>query len=393
MSDMRVRWIHWALAGLALLTLATAVQADTGDVAGDTREQTLVAVVGYVASEREVEAMGHTRLIQELELIVRSGERRGEVLQVEHYIETYAGQVPYQEGDLVYVTEMLIEGEPPAYFVVGYVRWPRLAFLALGLVVLVVLVARKRGALSLLGMGFSFVVIFALVLPRLAAGEEPVGSALLGAALMLPPSYYMAHGLNRKTTVALLGSLVGLALTGVMAIVAVDVAQLSGYASEEVGLLRTMGTGMTDVRGLLLAGMLVSMLGVLDDITVAQSAVVEQLYRAKVEQLYRANPELSWRELYVRAMRVGQDHITSMVNTLVLVYTGAALPFLLLMSDQATSPLYALSLEPVAEEIVRMLVTSAGLVATVPITTAMASLAIRWRRRRAPALSDEQMSP
>ncbi len=385
MSDMRVRWIHWALAGLALLTLATAVQADTGDVAGDTREQTLVAVVGYVASEREVEAMGHTRLIQELELIVRSGERRGEVLQVEHYIETYAGQVPYQEGDLVYVTETLIEGEPPAYFVVGYVRWPRLAFLALGLVVLVVLVARKRGALSLLGMGFSFVVIFALVLPRLAAGEEPVGSALLGAALMLPPSYYMAHGLNRKTTVALLGSLVGLALTGVMAIVAVDVAQLSGYASEEVGLLRTMGTGMTDVRGLLLAGMLVSMLGVLDDITVAQSAVVEQLYRA--------NPELSWRELYVRAMRVGQDHITSMVNTLVLVYTGAALPFLLLMSDQATSPLYALSLEPVAEEIVRMLVTSAGLVATVPITTAMASLAIRWRRRRAPALSDEQMSP
>jgi len=385
MSDMRVRWIHWALAGLALLTLATAVQADTGDVAGDTREQTLVAVVGYVASEREVEAMGHTRLIQELELIVRSGERRGEVLQVEHYIETYAGQVPYQEGDLVYVTETLIEGEPPAYFVVGYVRWPRLAFLALGLVVLVVLVARKRGALSLLGMGFSFVVIFALVLPRLAAGEEPVGSALLGAALMLPPSYYMAHGLNRKTTVALLGSLVGLALTGVMAIVAVDVAQLSGYASEEVGLLRTMGTGMTDVRGLLLAGMLVSMLGVLDDITVAQSAVVEQLYRA--------NPELSWRELYVRAMRVGQDHITSMVNTLVLVYTGAALPFLLLMSDQATSPLYALSLEPVAEEIVRMLVTSAGLVATVPITTAMASLAIRWRRRRGPALSDEQMSP
>ncbi|MGC9359664.1 MAG: YibE/F family protein [Anaerolineae bacterium] len=372
MSDMRVQWLRWALAAIALLVLAATVQADTAGATQGTREQTLVAVVGYVADEREIQVMGHTRLIQELELVVRSGERSGEVLQVEHHRETYAGQVPYQECDLVYVTETVIEGEAPAYFVVGYVRWPRLAFLALGLIVIVVLVARQRGALALVGMAFSFLVIFVLVLPRLAAGEEPVSSALLGAALTLPISYYLAHGLNRKTTVALLGSLVGLALTGVMAVVAVDVAQLSGYASEEVGLLRTLGTDVTDVRGLLLAGLIVSMLGVLDDITVAQSAVVEQLYHA--------NPELSWRQLYVRAMHVGQDHIASMVNTLVLVYAGAALPFLLLMSDQAVSPLYALSLEPVAEEIVRMLATSAGLVATVPITTLLAALALRvWR--------------
>ena len=376
---MRVVWMRWILAALAMLLLAAAVQADTDDVTQGTREDTLVAVVGYVADEREIEVMGHTRLIQQLELIVRSGERTGEVLQVEHHIETYAGQVPYQEGDLVYVTETVIEGEAPAYFVVGYVRWPRLAFLALGLIVIVVLVARQRGALSLVGMAFSFLVIFVLVLPRLAAGEEPVSSALMGAALTLPVSYYLAHGLNRKTTVALLGSLVGLGITGALSVVAVDVAQLSGYASEEVGLLRTLGTDVTDVRGLLLAGLIVSMLGVLDDITVAQSAVVEQLYHA--------NPELSWRQLYVRAMRVGQDHIASMVNTLVLVYTGAALPFLLLMSDQAVSPLYALSLEPVAEEIVRMLATSAGLVATVPITTLLAALAVRvwWGSERAGA--------
>ncbi len=376
---MRVVWMRWILAALAMLLLAAAVQADTDDVTQGTREDTLVAVVGYVADEREIEVMGHTRLIQQLELIVRSGERTGEVLLVEHHIETYAGQVPYQEGDLVYVTETVIEGEAPAYFVVGYVRWPRLAFLALGLIVIVVLVARQRGALSLVGMAFSFLVIFVLVLPRLAAGEEPVSSALMGAALTLPVSYYLAHGLNRKTTVALLGSLVGLGITGALSVVAVDVAQLSGYASEEVGLLRTLGTDVTDVRGLLLAGLIVSMLGVLDDITVAQSAVVEQLYHA--------NPELSWRQLYVRAMRVGQDHIASMVNTLVLVYAGAALPFLLLMSDQAVSPLYALSLEPVAEEIVRMLATSAGLVATVPITTLLAALAVRlwWSSERAGA--------
>jgi uncharacterized membrane protein len=372
MIDMRARWVRWMVVGLALLLITAPVEADAADASQPTREHTLVTVVGYVGDEHEIQVMGHTRLIQELELVVRTGERAGEVLKVEHHIETYAGQVPYKVGDLLYVTEAVIEGEPPAYFVVGYVRWPRLAFLALGLIVIVVLVARQRGALSLVGMVLSFLVIFALVLPRLAAGEEPVSSALLGAALTLPVSYYLAHGVNRKTTVALLGSLVGLGITGVLSVVAVDVAQLSGYASEEVGLLRILGTDVTDVRGLLLAGLIVSMLGVLDDITVAQSAVVEQLHHA--------NPELSWRQLYVRAMHVGQDHIASMVNTLVLVYAGAALPFLLLMSDQAVSPLYALSLEPVAEEIVRMLVTSAGLVATVPITTVLAALALRvWR--------------
>lgn len=371
---MQTRMIRWALVGLVLLSVTMAVAADTGDSSDAPREQTLVAVVGYVADEQQIEVMGHPQLVQQLELVVRSGERSGEVLLVEHHIETYAGQVPYKAGDLVYVHETQMADAPTAYFIVGYVRWPRLGFLALALVVLVVLVARDRGARSLLGMALSFVVIFALVLPRLVAGREPVSSTLLGAALTLPVSYYLVHGLNRKTTVALLGSLVGLALTGLMAVVAMDVAQLSGYASEEVGLLRVMRPEVADVRGLLLAGMVVSVLGVLDDVTVAQSAVVEQLYHA--------NRTLSWRQLYRRAMQVGQDHIASMVNTLVLVFAGAALPMLLLMTDQAMSPLYALSLEPVAEEIVRMLVTSGGLVAAVPITTFLAALAMRWRRRQ-----------
>jgi uncharacterized membrane protein len=370
---MHKRMIRGLLVILTLLLVGTVAVADTAEPPDD---ETLVAVVAYVADEREIEVLGYPRVVQHLELVVRSGPRADELLEVEHHIETYAGQVPFQVGDLVYVTETIIEGTEPAYYVVGYVRWPRLGFLVVALVALVVLIARDRGALALLGMVFSFAVIFVLVLPRLAEGREPVTSALLGAAVTMPVSYYLAHGFNRKTTVALVGSLVGLVLTGLMAVVAVEVAQLSGYASEEVGLLRVMRPEVVDVRGLLLAGMIVSMLGVLDDITVAQAAVVEQLHRA--------NPSFTWQQLYQRAMQVGQDHIASMVNTLVLVFAGAALPLLLLMSDQNMSPFYALSLEPVSEEIVRMLVTSCGMVATVPICTALAALATHRRRHRLP---------
>lgn len=135
-------------------------------------------------------------------------------------------------------------------------------------------------------------------------------------------------------------------------------------------MLQAMNAGEIDIRGLLLAGMVVGVLGVLDDVTVAQAGVVEQLQAL--------DTALTWRQLYTRAMHVGHDHIASVVNTLALVYTGSALPLLLLLGDRSLPPLYVLSHEVVAEEVVRMLVTSSGLVATGPITTLLAALATRW---------------
>jgi len=193
--------------------------------------------------------------------------------------------------------------------------------------------------------------------------------ALMAAALAMPPGYLLAHGPNVKTGVALVGSLLGIAVTGLLAVGAVALTGLTGYAAEEAGFLQALSGGGWDVRGLLLAGMMVGVLGVLDDITVAQAGTVQQLHGA--------NPELSWRELYGRAMHVGQDHIASMVNTLALVYAGASLPLLILLRD-ASAPLgYLLSQELIAEEIVRMLVTSCGLVSAVPVTTLLAALAFR----------------
>ncbi len=123
--------------------------------------------------------------------------------------------------------------------------------------------------------------------------------------------------------------------------------------------------------------MIIGVLGVLDDITVAQAATVEQIHQA--------NASLDAWQLYRRAMQVGQDHIASMVNTLVLVYAGAALPLLLLLTDQALPFAYVLSQELISEEVVRMLVTSSGLVAAVPLTTLLAA---RWMAPRRPGRAE-----
>ena len=152
-------------------------------------------------------------------------------------------------------------------------------------------------------------------------------------------------------------------ITGLLAKFFIEVAKLTGYASEEAAFLYVAKEGV-NIRGLILAGIIIGTLGVLDDITISQAAIAQQL-RA-------ANPKISRKEQFWRAMDVGRDHIASMINTLVLVYTGAALPLLLLFITNSHPFTEVINYEVIAEEIIRTLVGSIGLIAAVPITTFLA---------------------
>jgi len=183
---------------------------------------------------------------------------------------------------------------------------------------------------------------------------------------IIPITFYLSHGFNKKTTVAVGGTVIALIITGILAGIFVEAAKLTGFASEEAGFLQVAKQGLVNIKGLLLAGIIIGVLGVLDDVTVSQSAIVFQLKQA--------NAKIKAGELYKRAMDVGKDHISSMVNTLVLVYTGAALPLLLLFIDNPHPFSEVVNYEIIADEIVRTLVGSIGLVLAVPITTLIASL-------------------
>jgi uncharacterized membrane protein len=161
------------------------------------------------------------------------------------------------------------------------------------------------------------------------------------------------------------GTALALALTVLLAWIMIQWVGLTGYASEEASFLQMAAPGLYRIRDLLMAGIVIGVLGVLDDVTVSQAAIVQQLREA--------NAQLGFAELYRRAMQVGQDHIASMVNTLALVYAGAALPLLLLLRESPLPLTYLLSQEIIAEEVVRMLVASIGLMAAVPLTTLLAA--------------------
>ena len=229
-----------------------------------------------------------------------------------------------------------------------------------------VLISGKRGVTSLLGMIITFWAIFFIVLPQISSGANPFLIILLFSAISIPINFYLSHGVNNKTTAAILGTFVSLLITIVLAMFFVDYAKLSGLTSDETQFLQIVKGVSFNMKGILLAGIIIGIVGILDDVTVSQSAVVFELQKA--------NKDLNFIELFSRAMEVGKDHISSLINTLVLVYAGASMPLLLLFMDSSKMFSDVINYEIVASEIVRTLIGSIGLVIAVPITTFVASI-------------------
>jgi uncharacterized membrane protein len=244
--------------------------------------------------------------------------------------------------------------------------------LAAAFALAVVALGRLRGLTALLGLAVSIGVLMWFVLPAILDGRNPLAVALVGSAAIAFLALYLAHGFTTMTTVALLGTLGALALTAGLATLAVELAQLSGFASEEAVVVQ-IGAARIDLAGIILGGVVIGALGAIDDMTVTQASAVWEL-RA-------ANPRGSRRSLVASGLRIGRNHVASTVNTLALAYAGASMPVLLLLILSRQPLASVISGEVLATEVVRTLVGSIGLVAAVPLTTWLAAAAVPASRR------------
>jgi uncharacterized membrane protein len=256
-----------------------------------------------------------------------------------------------------------------SFVIADFYRFPKVMIL-LGIFFLIILwiVGRRRGLLSLLALGWSIAVLMLFIVPRIAHGANPFLISILGAFFIVIVSIALGHGLNRRTIVASIGTLLTLILSVVIAYLSIKFTRSFGMGTEDAQFLLSSPLGEIDLAGVLMAGIIIGTLGVLDDVTTAQAAAVEEIHFA--------NKSLSVRELYKRGMSVGREHIIALVNTLVLAYAGASLPVLLLLSIYVQPIWVTLSSEMIVEEIVRTLSGSVSLILAVPITTYLAALVI-----------------
>lgn len=274
----------------------------------------------------------------------------------------------YKKGDKVIVSHSQDLDGNDFFYVTDFVRRGKLYWLAAIFVLIILLTGKWRGFRALLGLIFSFLVILKLIIPQILNGHNPLLISLSYALVIILFSTYLVYGLNKKSTVAILGTFAGIAIVGIISVIFTHLAKLAGFAQEEALYLVGLTGGNINLQGLLLAGFVIGALGVLDDITVSQVSTVQEIHGT--------DPNLSRLEIYKKAMRVGIDHIASMVNTLFLAYTGASLPLLLLFNFKEPPFLtlgQVINHEIIATEIVRTLVGSIGLALAVPITTFLAA--------------------
>jgi uncharacterized membrane protein len=262
-----------------------------------------------------------------------------------------------------------------SYSISDHQRGNQLWLLAAAFALAVIAFGRWRGLTALAGLGVTFGILLWFIVPAILDGRSPILVAVVGAAAIMLIVLYLTHGLSITTTIAVAGTLASLAITAVLAAVATAGVHLTGVADETSNFL-TISQGDVNMRGLLLAGIVIGSLGVLDDVTVTQSATVTELALA--------NPSYGFRRLYSAATRIGRAHIASVINTIVLAYAGASLPLMLLFAAGDTPLGEVLTSQMIAQELVRSAVGTIGLVAAVPITTALAAF-LAARRHTVPA--------
>jgi uncharacterized membrane protein len=374
--------------GVLIYTLLTRVQLP-GEGFATFGADTVRAEVLQIIEEGQIDMGGNQQTYQVARVNILEGEYAGIPMEVDYgRRQVRPDDYLLEPGDLILVS---ISKTPDnvinAYFV-DYVRTTPILWLTLVFAISIVLISQWKGVRALISMAFSLYIIIGYIIPQILTGQDPLRVSIIGSMLLLGVTLYLTYGWALKTHAAVFSMVLVLLLTGALSGLFVVIAKLNGSGDENVMFLMQLMDSPINLRGLLLGGMIIGALGVLDDLVTTQASAVFELHHA--------NPSLGFRGLYNAAMRIGQDHVAATVNTLVLAYAGASLPMLLMFSLGQGDYGYLVNFSFIAEEIVRTLVGSLGLIAAVPITTVIAIFLARrggalraWEHILGPAGSGE----
>ncbi len=351
---MRLSLISLIVAGTAVLAYASPTQ-----LLEEQEVTYLVEVTKIFKQEtKEIPNTNTSAVYQTLEVKVIKGELAGKTFTITE------GGFNARLGDVFYLRYVkTADGQEYTSLQEPY-RFTSLLWLFAIFVIAVLVLGGKHGFLSLLALVISFGAVFNILFPKLLSGENVVFVSVAIALLSLFVVMYVTHGFTRLTTSAFLGSAGAVLVTVFLAKYAVAMTSLTGYADEESVFLNLATGGRLDFVALLIGGIIIGVIGVVDDVTVTQASVVNELRLA--------NTNLSRIDLYKKAIKVGKDHIGAVVNTLILAYTGASLPLVLLLYTSTTPAIELINREAIATEIVRSIVGSLGLLIAMPLTTLIA---------------------
>ena len=290
--------------------------------------------------------------------------------------EIYNDYTPVSVGDTVYVRPGYNqETGQEGYYVHEIDRTKSLFWIFVIFVGVYLLVAGIRGLRSLVALAVAVLSVWFVLIPLIMAGYNPlvVGTGI--SIIILGFAIFITHGMTVVSVASYVGSIASIIIAMGFASLAVSWANISGLVGDENSTISVLYGSQIDLKGLLLAAMIIGILGVLDDVAVMQAAMVREFMREKTHTFW---------EIFIKSMRIGQEHAAALVNTLVLAYTAVALPLFLIVlspvntqSNQSIPLSMHLSNELFEIEFIRSAVGSLGLVITIPTVSALAMVLFR----------------
>ncbi len=325
-------------------------------------EQYLKGSVVKIVSEGEIINNGQKNLYQDIEVKTQAGK----VLNIhlgDPQTLTLANKV--QKDDQIVIIETKNLQSKTIYQVYDKYRINNILLIFVLFAILVIAIAGLKGIGSMVGLTISLCIILFFIIPQILNGNDPLMISVLGSLVILFVSTYVAHGISRQTSVALISTFCALFITAVIAIVFTSISKLTGVGDEDIASLQIGTTSIINLKGLFLAGVIIGTLGALNDVTITQAATVFELAKTN-RNLFK---------LFGQGFSVGREHILSLVNTLVLAYAGSSLfIFIFIVLNPAKIPYWViLNTETISGEVVSTIAGSAGLILAVPIATLLAS--------------------
>lgn len=325
-------------------------------------QDTIRAEVVEVESERveHIPGTSASTTVQTVNAQLLEGENEGAVVTFENDL------IPLAAGDDIFLSHIRTVNGDEFYILKDVNRQTELLMLVALFIFLLVWFAGRQGIRALASLSLSIGAILFLLIPALLAGYDPVLASLAIAGVILALALFGTHGINPRSLTAFGGTFAAVLATSIIAWIFVGAMRLTGFGSDASVYLNFATNGTLDFAGLLLGSIIIGILGILDDVSITQASVVQELKGS--------NAAFTVRELYRRAIRVGRDHVGSLVNTLALAYVGAALPLVLLFATSDAPLAFTLNQEVIAAELARIIVGSIGIILAVPLTT----LAAAW---------------
>jgi len=277
-------------------------------------------------------------------------------------------KIEYQKRNTIFIPKIgdkvVVERNRDNYFIADFYRLDKLFLLLLIFFFVTFFVIGKESVGAIASLFLSFLIIFGSILNNLINQTDPVITVLLSMIFLIPISFYLSHGVNKKTTIAIFGSLLSIIIALILSLIFIKKSFITGTAAEETGFLTAITQKNFDFQGLLIASIIIGIFGSIDDITISQVSVVEKIISV--------NPKIPDKEIYQKALAVGKDHANSIINTLVLIYTSASLTLLLLFLASNKTVFEVLNYEIMAVEIIRILIATICVIIAIPLTTYLA---------------------